>query len=105
MSIFAQIRPRRPVSRVGDPGHGARDEDCDTCGPRMNLPQRRQGVAQDMIDAVKYRKPVTQLGENGSGYYSLGRDSIANTKWVRIPRSRRETIWKSGGRQSCFPDR
>jgi 4-carboxymuconolactone decarboxylase len=41
---------------------------------------QKSGLAQEVIDAVKYRRPVTALGEKEAVIVQLGRDSIGKHK-------------------------
>jgi len=41
---------------------------------------RKAGLTQEIIDTVKYRRPLTTLGEREAVIVQLGRDSISNHK-------------------------
>jgi len=58
----------------------AREMDCEYVWTAHEPAAKKAGVAQDMIDAVKYRKPVTALGDKEAVIIQLGRDSIVKHK-------------------------
>ena len=58
----------------------AREMDCEYVWTAHEPAALKAGLEQGVIDAVKYRKPVTALGEKEAVIIQLGRDSIAKHK-------------------------
>ena len=58
----------------------AREMDCEYVWTAHEPAARKAGLAQDVIDAVKYRKPLTAMGEKEAVIIQLGRDSIVKHK-------------------------
>ena len=58
----------------------AREMDCEYVWTAHEPAAQKAGLEQAVIDAVKYRKPVTALGEKEAVIIQLGRDSIAKHK-------------------------
>ena len=58
----------------------AREMDCEYVWTAHEPAAQKAGLEQGVIDAVKYRKPVTALGEKEAVIIQLGRDSIAKHK-------------------------
>jgi 4-carboxymuconolactone decarboxylase len=58
----------------------AREMDCEYVWTAHEPAAKKAGLAQDVIDVVKYRKPVTTVGEKEAVIIQLGRDSIGKHK-------------------------
>ena len=58
----------------------AREMDCEYVWTAHEPAAQKAGLAQGIIDTVKYRKPVTGLGEKEAVIVQLGRDSISKHK-------------------------
>jgi len=58
----------------------AREMDCEYVWTAHEPPAQKAGLAQNVIDTVKYRKPVAGLGEKEAVIIELGRDSIGKRK-------------------------
>jgi 4-carboxymuconolactone decarboxylase len=58
----------------------AREMDCEYVWTAHEPAAQKDGLAQEVIDAVKYRKPVAALGEKEAVIIQLGRDSIGKHK-------------------------
>jgi len=66
---------------------------------------QKAGLEQQIIDTVKYRRPLTTLGEKEALIVQLRRDSIGKHKVGSETFARAvKLFWKSGSRQHCFPD-
>jgi 4-carboxymuconolactone decarboxylase len=58
----------------------AREMDCEYVWTAHEPAARKAGLEQEIIDTVKYRNPVTSLGEKEAVIIQLGRDSIGKHK-------------------------
>jgi 4-carboxymuconolactone decarboxylase len=58
----------------------AREMDCEYVWTAHEPPAQKAGLAQEIIDTVKYRRPLTKLGEKEAVIVQLGRDSISKHK-------------------------
>jgi 4-carboxymuconolactone decarboxylase len=58
----------------------AREMDCEYVWTAHEPAAQKAGLAQDIIDTVKYRRPLTKLGEKDAVIVQLGRDSISKHK-------------------------
>jgi 4-carboxymuconolactone decarboxylase len=58
----------------------AREMDCEYVWTAHEPAAQKAGLPQEVIDVVKYRKPVTALGEKEAFIIQLGRDSIGKHK-------------------------
>jgi 4-carboxymuconolactone decarboxylase len=58
----------------------AREMDCEYVWTAHEPAARKAGLEPEIIDIVKYRKPVTSLGEKEAVIIRLGRESIAKHK-------------------------
>jgi len=58
----------------------AREMDCEYVWTAHEPPARKAGLEQAIIDTVKYRRPLTTLGEKEAVVIQLGRDSIGKHK-------------------------
>src|SRR6266446_3531558 len=58
----------------------AREMDCEYVWTAHEPAAQKAGLAQDVIDAVKNRKPLTAMGEKEAVIVQLGRDSIRKHK-------------------------
>jgi 4-carboxymuconolactone decarboxylase len=58
----------------------AREMDCEYVWTAHEPAAQKAGLEQGIIDAVRYRKPVTALGEKEAVIIQLGRDSIGKHK-------------------------
>ncbi len=58
----------------------AREMDCEYVWTAHEPPAQKAGLQQAIIDTVKYRRPVTTLGEKEAVIVQLGRDSIGKHK-------------------------
>ena len=58
----------------------AREMDCEYVWTAHEPAAQKAGLQQTIIDTVKYRKPLTTLGEKEAVIVQLGRDSIAKHK-------------------------
>ena len=58
----------------------AREMDCEYVWTAHEPAAQKAGLEQGVIDAVKFRKPVTTLGEKEAVIIELGRDSIGKHK-------------------------
>jgi 4-carboxymuconolactone decarboxylase len=58
----------------------ARGMDCEYVWTAHEPAAQKAGLPQEVIDTVKYRKPVTALGEKEAVIIQLGRDSIVKHK-------------------------
>ena len=58
----------------------AREMDCAYVWTAHEPPALKAGLSQQIIDVVKYRRPVTTLGETEAVIVQLGRDSITTHK-------------------------
>jgi 4-carboxymuconolactone decarboxylase len=54
--------------------------DCEYVWTAHEPPAQKAGLQQAIIDTVKYRRPVTTLGEKEAVIVQLGRDSISKHK-------------------------
>jgi 4-carboxymuconolactone decarboxylase len=57
-----------------------REMDCEYVWTAHEPAAQKAGLPQEVIDALKYRKPVTALGEKEAVIIQLGRDSIGKHK-------------------------
>ena len=58
----------------------AREMDCEYVWTAHEPAAQKAGLAQEIIDTVKYRRPLTTLGEKEAVIVQLGRDSISKHK-------------------------
>jgi 4-carboxymuconolactone decarboxylase len=58
----------------------AREMDCEYVWTAHEPPALKAGLQQAVIDTVKYRRPVTALGEKEAVIVQLGRDAISKHK-------------------------
>jgi 4-carboxymuconolactone decarboxylase len=58
----------------------AREMDCEYVWTAHEPAAQKAGLEQEIIDTVKYRKPLTALGEKEAVIIQLGRDSIGKHK-------------------------
>ena len=58
----------------------AREMDCEYIWTAHEPAAQKAGLAQPIIDAVKYRRPLSALGEKEAAIIQLGRDSISKHK-------------------------
>jgi 4-carboxymuconolactone decarboxylase len=58
----------------------AREMDCAYVWTAHEPPALKAGLSQQIIDVVRYRRPVTTLGETEAVIIQLGRDSITTHK-------------------------
>src|SRR5437660_983971 len=58
----------------------AREMDCEYVWTAHEPAAQKAGLPQEVIDIVKYRKPVTAIGEKEAVIIQLGRDSIGKHK-------------------------
>jgi len=58
----------------------AREMDCEYVWTAHEPAALKAGLGQDIIDTVKYRKPLTEIGEKEAVIIQLGRDSIVKHK-------------------------
>jgi 4-carboxymuconolactone decarboxylase len=58
----------------------AREMDCVYVWTAHEPAAQKAGLAQEIIDTVKYRRPLTTLGEKEAVIVQLGRDSISKHK-------------------------
>src|SRR5712691_2227311 len=58
----------------------AREMDCEYVWTAHEPAAQKAGLAQEIIDTVKFRRPLTTLGEKEAVIVQLGRDSISKHK-------------------------
>ena len=58
----------------------AREMDCEYVWTAHEPAAQKAGLAQGIIDTVKYRKPLTGMGDKEAVIVQLGRDSISKHK-------------------------
>jgi 4-carboxymuconolactone decarboxylase len=58
----------------------AREMDCEYVWTSHEPQAQKAGLQQSIIDTVKYRRPITSLGEKEAVIVQLGRDSIGKHK-------------------------
>ena len=58
----------------------AREMDCEYVWTAHEPAAQKAGLQQEIIDIVKYRRPLTKLGEKEAVIVQLGRDSIGKHK-------------------------
>ncbi len=58
----------------------AREMDSEYVWTAHEPPAQKAGLAQDIIDTVKYRRPLTKLGDKEAVIVQLGRDAISKHK-------------------------
>ena len=58
----------------------AREMDSEYVWTAHEPPAQKAGLAQEIIDTVKYRRPLTKLGEKEAVIVQLGRDAISKHK-------------------------
>jgi 4-carboxymuconolactone decarboxylase len=58
----------------------AREMDCEYVWTAHEPPALKAGLQQPIIDTVKYRRPVANMGEREAVIIQLGRDSIGKHK-------------------------
>jgi len=58
----------------------AREMDCEYVWTAHEPAAQKAGLAQDIIDTVKYRRPLTGMGDKEAVIVQLGRDSITKHK-------------------------
>jgi len=58
----------------------AREMDCEYVWTAHEPAAQKAGLQQEIIDTVKYRRPLTKLGEKEAVIVQLGRDSIGKHK-------------------------
>ena len=78
----------------------AREMDCEHAWTAHEPAAQKAGLQQEIIDTVKFRRPLTKLGEKDAVIVQLGRDAIGKHKVGSDTFARAvKTVWQPGARQ------